>query len=702
MDSVNMSSTGDTNDVIDLSHSQSDKEHDPQPETPSGSKVCPPPPKPKARQYSEVWEHFTKIFKEGSKTAACVKCNHCKASYAWISANGTSTLRKHIANCPKSPQNKENKKQKTLAFQSVTEGEKTLGVWKFDQQACRDSLVKMVITDELPFRFVEREGFRQFCSVMQPNFKKFSRFTVARDIVDLYCSEKKKLKNVLKNANYRLCLTTDSWTSLQNVSYMCLTAHFIDKDWNLQKRILNFSVISSHKGEAIGKAVESCLVDWGIEKISTITVDNASANDVAIAYVKRKFSKNIDSLILRGEYLHMRCCAHIINLIVKDGLSEIKDSITRIRDAVKYVRSSPQREQFFRTCAETERVTCKSLLCLDVQTRWNSTYLMLDVATKFQKVFERLEDEDPHFKLELNHGPPTSQDWEDANVFTQFLQKFYDATVRLSGSLYVTSNLYFTEVCGIESALTEWGKSLDPSLKAMAIKMKTKFDKYWGKIEKINMMLLIAVVLDPRYKLKYVRFCYFEVYQPVMVSELTQKVRETLNNIFDEYKQFETVASSSNEMVHEVDIVDQVNIGASEHQVSLMTKFQNLLEEEEGDGGKSEVDRYLEESCEKEVVNFDILSWWNTNSSRYKILSQVARDILAIPVSTIASESTFSTGGRILDQFRSSLTPKLVESLICTQDWLRASPLPLQMEENFADLEDIERALTNVNIAAGK
>ncbi|CAL5384088.1 unnamed protein product [Camellia sinensis] len=119
---------------------------------------------------------------------------------------------------------------------------------------------------------------------------------------------------------------------------------------------------------------------------------------------------------------------------------------------------------------------------------------------------------------------------------------------------------------------------------------------------------MIAVVLDPRYKLKYVRFCYFEVYQPAMVSELTQKVRETLNNIFDEYKQFETVASSSNEMVHEVDIVDQVNIGASEHQVSIMTKFQKLLEEEEGDGGKSEVDSYLEESCENEVVNFDILS----------------------------------------------------------------------------------------------
>ena len=107
-------------------------------------------------------------------------------------------MRKHIGNCPKSPQNKENKKQKTLAFQSVTEGEKTLGVWKFDQQACRDSLVKMVITGELPFRFVEREGFREFCRIMQPNFKLISRFTVARDILAMYSIEKKRLIHLFK------------------------------------------------------------------------------------------------------------------------------------------------------------------------------------------------------------------------------------------------------------------------------------------------------------------------------------------------------------------------------------------------------------------------------------------------------------------------------------------------------------------------
>ena len=90
---------------------------------------------------------------------------------------------------------------------------------------------------------------------------------------------------------------------------------------------------------------------------------------------------------------------------------------------------------------------------------------------------------------------------------------------------------------------------------------------------------------------------------------------------------------------------------------------------------KNDVKIYLLEPCEDiEDEDFDILNWWRVNGSKYRVLSKLARDIFAIQVSTVASESAFSTGGRILDPFRSSLTPKMVETLVCTQNWLKASP----------------------------
>jgi hypothetical protein len=49
----------------------------------------------------------------------------------------------------------------------------------------------------------------------------------------------------------------------------------------------------------------------------------------------------------------------------------------------------------------------------------------------------------------------------------------------------------------------------------------------------------------------------------------------------------------------------------------------------------------------------------------------IARDIFAIPVTTIASESAFSTSGRVLSDHQSRLTPKTLEVLMCAQNWLR-------------------------------
>jgi hypothetical protein len=70
------------------------------------------------------------------------------------------------------------------------------------------------------------------------------------------------------------------------------------------------------------------------------------------------------------------------------------------------------------------------------------------------------------------------------------------------------------------------------------------------------------------------------------------------------------------------------------------------------------------------LSDLDVLEYWKTNEGKYPELSRMARDVLSIPITTTASESTFNIGGHILDKHRSVSLPDNVEALLCTHDWL--------------------------------
>uniref|UniRef100_A0A2N9H6B5 hAT-like transposase RNase-H fold domain-containing protein n=1 Tax=Fagus sylvatica TaxID=28930 RepID=A0A2N9H6B5_FAGSY len=126
-----------------------------------------------------------------------------------------------------------------------------------------------------------------------------------------------------------------------------------------------------------------------------------------------------ESCIVGCEFLHMRCCAHILNLIVQDGLKDIHESIAKVRNAVRYAKSSPKRFEKFLEAVKDANIQSKSLLSLDVPTRWNSTYLMLEAAEKFERAFDRMviDDEqymdyfeEPDENGKKPKGPPRSLD----------------------------------------------------------------------------------------------------------------------------------------------------------------------------------------------------------------------------------------------------------------------------------------------------
>jgi hypothetical protein len=105
---------------------------------------------------------------------------------------------------------------------------------------------------------------------------------------------------------------------------------------------------------------------------------------------------------------------------------------------------------------------------------------------------------------------------------------------------------------------------------------------------------------------------------------------------------------------------------------------------------KSELDKYLAEETEDIEMKLDLLVWWKASDQRFPILSRLVRDVLAIPISSVALESAFSTGGRILDDFRSSLTPFMLEALR-TQDWLRWT-ISVDITENI-ELTKLEEGI---------
>lgn len=89
--------------------------------------------------------------------------------------------------------------------------------------------------------------------------------------------------------------------------------------------------------------------------------------------------------------------------------------------------------------------------------------------------------------------------------------------------------------------------------------------------------------------------------------------------------------------------------------------------------GPNELNRYLQMDLSvmtmKEKRDMDIIQWWNQHESRFPIVAQMARDILSMLVSTIASQSTFSTSGQIVENRRCSLTNEMIEVITCLLDW---------------------------------
>ncbi|CDP03495.1 unnamed protein product [Coffea canephora] len=457
--------------------------------------------KKQRKKKSTIWEDMI-VVKQPDGTLK-VQCNHCKELFAKSPSGATSQHKRHLKNClqKRLAVGEENRKrQQVLSFtEGPSDGITSITNFSYDHAKVRELAAHMVFVHEYPFSMLDHVVFNKFMKAASPFYKKINRQTVKEDCI---CGN-----------------------LVQKIQYMAVTGHFVDSDWVLQKRVLNFcNVPPPHTGVIIADALSKYFLEWGIEnKVSTITVDNASYNDVCIRRVKEDFSLR-KRLSIGGKIFHVRCCAHILNLLVQDGLNQIVDVIDVVREGIKYLKNSESHLNEFAKIKKQLQLPSKKLI-LDCPTRWNSTYLMLASALEFRDVFPRHGDIDPGF-----HYAPSEHEWMKVEEVCKFLGIFYEIANIISGSDYPTANIFLVEL--IKELLNEKALDFSDHIRFMAESMAQKFDKYWGES---NVLMSLGAILDPRYKMVLVNHTFPVIYGEGEAPRYIDEIRCILYDLYNEY-----------------------------------------------------------------------------------------------------------------------------------------------------------------------
>ncbi|XVF24759.1 hypothetical protein REPUB_Repub13aG0154900 [Reevesia pubescens] len=470
-------------------------------------------PNKRRRKKSIVWDHFTVETVGDGCVRAC--CNQCKKSFAYITGSklaGTSHLKRHIALgiCPVSRQrNQQTPDSKTgnATDEPRKRHRATPGFAHipFNQERCSLEIVKMIIMHEYPLHIVEHPGFIDFVRTLQPQFNMVSFNTIQGDCVAMYLKEKQNLLNFISEIPGRVSLTLDLWISNQTVGYVFLTGQFIDTEWNLHHCLLNVVMVPSPDSEsALQQAVVSCLSDWHLEnRLFTLTLDQSFLNENINGNLRALFSIR-NPYMLHGQLLIGNCFARVTSLLAQEALWAVGETVKKIRESVKFVKTSDIHEETFYHLREQLKVPSMKDIFIDDQTKWNTTYDMLVAACELKQVFLCLETSIPDYKI-----APSMDDWKQVEILCTYLKLFFDAVSILTAPTYPTASAFYHEVSKVQLELTHAAMSNDPFISNLTKPLKEKFDRYWSDC---FLVLAIAVIMDPRFKMKLVEFSFSRIY----------------------------------------------------------------------------------------------------------------------------------------------------------------------------------------------
>lgn len=402
---------------------------------------------------SGVWKHF--IVEEANEARAI--CTICKKSFSrggkQEKSFNTTNLRKHLKSShadeydcltkeeelKKEEQQKMNEKRKLDKFfqkqpkkpctpQEIKHAGTQMTIretiarkqpWDINSDQSQEihaAIGEMIASDCQPISVVEDIGFSRLMQKVKPNYVLPSRKYFSEKVLpEIHRKVRNKVNKIVEDSE-NISFTSDIWTNNSNHSFISLTAHCINK--NFERKILVLRVApfaGSHTSCRISEVIESVITEFEIPtyKVHVLLRDNGA---------------NMVKGIADTGYSGLACFLHTLQLVIHDVLFEqrvVKDMITNCKKIVGHFSHSSLACSKLSTLQKQHELP-EHKLVQDVSTRWNSTYFMLDRLCEQKKAVAS-------YCVDTANMPVLDANkWNLIAKLTRLLKVFHNTTVRLS------------------------------------------------------------------------------------------------------------------------------------------------------------------------------------------------------------------------------------------------------------------------------
>lgn len=384
---------------------------------------------------------------------------------------------------------------------------------------------------------------------------------------------------------------------------MGLNLHFVNDDYVLKTYLIGFKFINdAHTGVNIANIVEQVLSKFGIKNICSMTSDHASNNYTCCEALKKSYK----------DITHIGCFAHMLNIIIQTGLLKNDRTISKIRDSINSINRSDSLLKNLYDIAQSKNEQYYALI-MDICTRWNSTYLMLESYIKNELILKSLSAT----------NILVSNEWDEIKLITKLIKPFYDITNLVSGTTYPTFAYSYALTLQIKNIINDI--MVNDKYKDCAIIMQRKYVEYCSLMDD---KYYIAMLLDPRFK------------NALLSSDEKIKYLVCFKNAYNLYKP------------------NNVN------PVVKTTKFDPFSFQISND---NEIDSYLNSPVIDKTC--DPLLFWKTHKLQFPVLSLMVRDYFCIPATSVSCEQLFSKSGDIITKRRNNISSSIVEYCMCINSW---------------------------------